>query len=1495
MKAKYILPVSLLVIGAATYGQAELKEALQVRFAQRQEMPSAEQQQRGALQHIKAGKVEFKTQQTARNQHRIDARGNVADSLVLYGLKGLDQGGDLAGAPYNVIRFNNVAGTAKYDVSPEIGSVKAAFYAEGRFYTLKDGENVTLTTYDATTWENLGQKDLFPTTDYLRQVSTVDPTTGKAYFLLWGTIDWNTYRTPRPLYCLDLDTQEAVQVGTIDNLFIQTMFFDNEGQLYGIPYNENVLYKLNKENGEHEKVGDLNLGFNRYPFCESAVVDPATGIVYWVVVDRSDSQSYIYTIDYKNAQVELVGDMPNDEHLLGLYIPSVAAAAPAAVSGIDYKDGKLCFNVPTKTYTSGADLTGELTAVVVADGVTTTQAVTAGEEAEVAIELGDGMHSVSICVKNEAGEGAVRIYDFFAGVDTPLAVTDVVASGNAEGAVTISWQAPAGSVNGGAFDDSEVRYDIVRMPDNKVVATNLAETTVSDQLPEKHEHYSYVVVAKVAENVSEEATSNEVIFGNIWVPNYTEYFSAPEDWALFTVVDKNQDGSTFQYVETRGFGILHGNGAYDPETNPGGGKGMDDYLITPAIRLEKNTEYRFRFDVSELGNNQHLGVMLGTSTDVASLSTLKDFDLRWADDNTGLTVYFSVPEDGLYHLALQDISPVFSASFWFDNFSIDLYSRFEGPAAVENLKATAGAQGAIANTISCTAPTKTFKGEAQTEKMDLYIERDGKQVCKMSGVEPGQEVSFDDKTVTGGEHTYRVYCVNAAGEGQEALVTNWVGLDVPVRPVVLSAHQNGSYQPVVTWEAVATGAHGGYVDPSGVTYLLCKYNAWDYSNQWPVVATTTDLTAVDETYMSYYGQDNVTYAVFAENEAGIGDGSSFGITLGQPWETPYSESFSYGFAWNSPWVLHANTYYYAWQITTGSGLAVKPYDETGSDGGMLYYTWMDDDSNNEFMEGPRVALSGLTKGELSFYMYHGFEADEEDVVLEVYANYNDQGWKKIGEVDYNNGTTGWSRSSFKLDTPEAPEGFGPACVQIGFAGVTTVPSASIFIDLIKIEDGIDTDLAMVSILGDKRIKAGEKQNLTFAVANYGMEAIESYCINYKVLDAADSTAVIAGEISTNVAINPGEVRTIDDDIELDPTAAGHSYIVLAEAVVENDGLTDNNTASFNFIVRGSTLPAATDLAAVSGNEGVNLSWTAPEKSEMTDPVTDGFDDYESFIIDEIGDWQVYDGDGATPVYFGGPSIPHDFDAKAWQVWAPEEAGFSIERFPVLTPHSGTKVLTSWTASDGVSTTLPTDDWLISSEVEGGSELSFYYRVPNAGSDPQNVEILYSTTDQLPENFEHVDGDAVSGTTEWVKLEYSLPKDARYFAIRNWNNGGSTTVAFIDDVEYTPLYGATTPLTFVGYRIYRDGEVIADGVQETSYIDEVEPGDYSYFVTTVWAEGESNTTNVATVEVITEIGSIEVSEGIELFRVDGTRVEGQAAEAGVYLMRQGNKISKVVVR
>ncbi len=1494
MRAKLLLPLAL---GIATLGVASYGQSLITAF--KTPLPKEQQAKKGQIRVVSTQQkavMNFAGKTQPAGQRRVDARPNLADFPVIYGLKHQDSGyNDVSGGPYNVIRFHAGPQTSKKDVSPEIGGT-TAFYARGKFYTLEmDGTQCIMKTYNTETWELESTDVVCEMDDYLRQVTAFDETTGKAYFVFWGQMDWETYRTARPLMELDLETKKATQVGAIDQIFVQTMFCDRNGQLYGIPYNTKELFKISKADGSYEKVADLDIPFGRYPNAETAVTDPATGTVYWIVPravgDGMNAESYIYTINLETGECTFVSDMPNDEHLQGAFIKYAPADAPAAATGITYNEGKLSFIAPTTTYVSGQTLAGDLTAHIAVDGTEQTLTVAPGAEAQVILDLADGEHEAVITLENEAGKGPERIWEAYLGADQPTGVENLTAT--LEGTtVTLSWSAPSASINGGAFDDAAVRYCVVRHPDEVVLTEATAETTLTDELPAKHNHYTWEVTAYVGEPTASNVavTSNEIVAGNIWIPDYVEQFNTQEDFSLFTIIDNNADGIGWTYSANQSAYLL-GNGSYDPDFNPNGGKGMDDYLITPSIQLQKGVQYRFSFDANEVGlTHEYMNVLLGQGTTVDALkTTLAKYDFDWRNDNSGQIIDFDVEEDGLYNIAFHDCAPEFSSNYSIDNVGIAVYAYFEGPAASTNLSATPGEGGALHSTLTFTLPTTTFKGAALNDITSVEVRRNGKVIATLEG-KPGETITYEDETPENGEAAYSIVCFNAAGQGAPADVTIWVGLDIPVAPVIVECHQTADTKPAVSWEAVpAKGAHGGYVVPEEVTYTLCKYNAYNWDNHWEQVATTTDLSAIDDTYFSYYGQANETYALFATSEGGTSEGTQFHITLGTPWEAPYEESFAWAFASKDPWTLFASTYDYAWSINAGSGLAVKPYDE---DGGMLYYTYKSEDSNTQIMQGPRVALSTLTKAELSFYMYHGVEADPEDVVLEVWASYNDADWKMIGTVDYNNGATGWSRSSFALDMPEAPEGYAPSNVQIAFRGITTVPSASIFIDKIAIADGVDVDAALVGISANKRANAGEPQTISFAVANYGMKDLAGYTVAFTL---TDGERTLDDELFTEQVLKSGEVSTLSYEVEFDKSCAGKTFTISGAVVAADDANADNNAGEAKIYVKGNNLPAATNLAAEQGDKGIDLSWEAPATDEITDPVVDGFDDYESFIIDGIGDWKTYDGDGAITVYFGGPSVPNNFDAKAWQVWAPEEAGFSLERFGVLTPHSGAKYIASWTASDGVSATMPTDDWIISSDVQGGSDVSFYYRVPNDGSDPQNVELLYSNTDQQPESFQHVDGDEVAGTTAWVKLEYTLPKDAKYFALRNWNNGGSTTVAFIDDIEYTPLYGATSKLTFQGYNIYRDGELIAEKVQETSYCDEASVGEHEYFVTAVWAEGESNASNIIEIEVITSIGGITMGgEPAELYSIDGRRVEGNA-QPGIYVIRQGEKTGKVIIR
>lgn len=1437
--------------------------------------------------------------------NRVAAAPNMSDSIVFYGLKFNDQGyNDLAGGPFNVIGWRGAEGQKKWDVSPEITTGRAACYAKGKFYTFESiNDELHMFTYNAETWQ-LESNDVIATSGVLRQVAAYNPANGKAYVMAWGDLDWDTWLTMRPIFEVDLETKTAHEIGgRLEQLFIQTMFFDNEGQCYGIPYNENVLYKLSMEDGSYAKVADLDLPFSCTPHSMSAVTDPATGLTYWAVPSNSNenfAHSYLYTIDRVSGHCELVGELPNDEHVLGLYIKYAEPAAPAAASNFGFEQA-LTFDVPTTTYCSGEALTGALSACIVVDGgEEQTFDVEAGQTASIPMSLTEGFHQINVRIANAAGKGAERVYDAFVGSDVPAASTDVVLA-IADGKAQLTWKAPTESVNGGAYNDEDVNYTITRYPEDIVVATGLTQTSYTEELTDARAHYSYKVTAFAGQNEGKSAISNEVAYGSVWYAPFTEDFKYQEDFDTFQIYDgrgddhATADGSTWFYMDSQQAAYLSGCGSYNPEFGEYGGYGMDDWLISPAIDLKAGQDYRVRYNLRALSVVETIEVYLSQGTDVdGQLTQISTNAIGWQDESTWKRCeIFNVPEDGLYHLMWRCCTPVASYGFMLDDIRFDIFANYEAPAAVSALKAVAAEGTDLVNTISFTAPTQTYKGEAlsQISRIDIYRNGALKAAYTFEAPATGAELTWTDTECLNGMNTYRVVAFNEAGQGEESVISNWVGLDIPAQVVITDYYINDQNQPVFNWEPVGDrGIHGGYVNPADVTYTLCNYEEWNWDDHWPALkGGLTQTTAVDDVSF-FWWQDMKQYKIKAQNAAGANDGVVVYIVVGDAYATPFCESFAWGFAANSPWTLFADSYYYAWEMTDGAGLAIKPYDD---DQGMLTWSYIQEESNTQTMRGPRVSLQGLDQPELSFMMWHGFEADPTDVVVNVYANVNDEGFKYLGTVDYNNGAEGWARASFLIPVTEPKAGHAPANVQIAFQAEALLPSASVFIDQIKIGEGIPCDMAAASISGTKRIEAGDKAKLSIAMANYGTSNAAGYqVVLHSTVDgeaAEDMVIVTDGE-----ELAPGQMSIADVTVCPSRSLAGKTIVYTAEVMMEGDANAENNTtAEFKLYVHGSALPVAEQLLAENGAAGVVLSWSAPATSEIIDPVTDDFEDYESFIIDEIGDWKVYDGDGNIPLYFNGPEIPHIFDLKSWQIWSPDEAGFSTQKFDVLIPHSGSKYLTSWTGSDGLTTTLPTEDWLISCDVKGGTDVTFWVRVPNAGSDPQGIRMMYSTSDQEPESFVEFDNDEIVGTTEWVKLSYTLPADARYFAVVAHNNGGACTMIALDDIEYSPLFGATSSLTLKGYNVYRNDELIASELTETTFTDATAEADidYTYNVTAVWAEGESNYSNDASLTVIVGISQMAAEQHTVIYNMAGQRVD--ATQQGVYVVREGETISKML--
>lgn len=207
-------------------------------------------------------------------------------------------------------------------------------------------------------------------------------------------------------------------------------------------------------------------------------------------------------------------------------------------------------------------------------------------------------------------------------------------------------------------------------------------------------------------------------------------------------------------------------------------------------------------------------------------------------------------------------------------------ARPKAPAAVTNLKADF--KGGLSGTVSFKTPEKLFDGTSGSGSLSYSVLIDNQEVATAS-CQWGQNVSVNIEEVAAGEHFLKVRCLNDAGRGAKATQRLFLGADNPSMPENVKAKfENDKF--TVTWSPVTTGAKGGYIDPSEVTYTV-KVKPGN-----EVVATVKADTTVTFSYAAasstqYHFEVTATY-----NELSSQPGISNNVVAGA-FTPPYSVTF----------------------------------------------------------------------------------------------------------------------------------------------------------------------------------------------------------------------------------------------------------------------------------------------------------------------------------------------------------------------------------------------------------------------------------------------------------------------------------------------------------------------------------------------------------------------------------------------------------------------------
>jgi hypothetical protein len=246
-----------------------------------------------------------------------------------------------------------------------------------------------------------------------------------------------------------------------------------------------------------------------------------------------------------------------------------------------------------------------------------------------------------------------------------------------------------------------------------------------------------------------------------------------------------------------------------------------------------------------------------------------------------------------------------------------------------------------------------------------------------------------------------------------------------------------------------------------------------------------------------------------------------------------------------------------------------------------------------------------------------------------------------------------------------------------------------------------------------------------------------------------------------------------------------------------------------------------DPGLVAGVVSVQFALIAGEDDGPgPDPTpSEFFEDVEShtnFTINSTTNgWSYIDGDGSETYGFSGINFPGSGMPMAYIVFNPTSA--MAGGIPGLETHSGERIFASFAAVDA-----PNNDWIISPQLNTPTKFSFWAKTYTPDYGLERIKVGYSTTGTAQSDFTIISaGSYISVPAAWTFYEFEIPSSAKYVAINCVSD--DAFVFMLDDLTITQSGGdGPGPLPvagFEGVNIYRDGELIAEKVIGTSYLDE----------------------------------------------------------------------------
>ena len=312
-----------------------------------------------------------------------------------------------------------------------------------------------------------------------------------------------------------------------------------------------------------------------------------------------------------------------------------------------------------------------------------------------------------------------------------------------------------------------------------------------------------MATTSTTETIAEDAYNDIAIqaddpFAPIETLPYTNALGSEYELEWFTIIDANDDGKTWHLYDNKASYEYHSD------------NNADDWLISPAFRLEAGKTYYLSFDAncSSEYYTERLEVKMGQAATAEAMTTdiMEATDVQSVFPVSLSEKLISISETGVYYFGIHAISEADRAALRVSNFELGK-TVLTAPAAVSDLTVTSSTEG-IAALISFTAPEKTIGGEDLTANMDIDLLRDGEVIKTFSDVAPGSAVNYtdDDEELTPGTYKYQVITSNADGRGDKSPIVEVVLKAIFDIPFTADFSEDDTFSQFTTIDANEDGS-----------------------------------------------------------------------------------------------------------------------------------------------------------------------------------------------------------------------------------------------------------------------------------------------------------------------------------------------------------------------------------------------------------------------------------------------------------------------------------------------------------------------------------------------------------------------------------------------------------------------------------------------------------------------------------------------------------------